>query len=145
MTIPIVLQAGATMPVFKTDGAACADLCALVLDASNVTIEPGEVACINTGVSMELPTGYVAQLHVRSSIGVKKQLMLVNSTGIIDSDYRGEWIVFLLNNGKETQVINHGDAIVQVLILKHERPSFKLVEVLNETTRGTGGFGSTGI
>ena len=145
MVIPIVLKEGATMPVFKTDQAACADLCAFVLDTINVTIKAGETALIRTGVFIELPQGYVAQIHIRSGIGFNKELALINSTGIIDSDYRGEIMLKLINQGKETQVINHGDAVAQMMILKHERPSFELVAQLGDTARGTGGFGSTGV
>ena len=139
-----LLREGAKLPVFSTDGAAAADLCAAV--EHPVTIEPGEYAPIPTGLAIELPgPQYVALILPRSGLGTKNGINLRNTVGVIDSDYRGEMIVALQNNGKEPFTVENGFRIAQMLITSAFR--FKAVAAgeLSETGRGEGGYGSTGI
>ena len=118
---------------------ACFDLYA----DDEAVIAPGKSATLHTGITTEIPNGFFAAVFPRSGMGIKRHLRLSNSTGIIDSDYRGEWVVSLHNDGNETQVINKGDRVAQFAILPVL--DAKLIESeLTETDRGTGGLGSTG-
>lgn len=133
----------ATVPTKAHSTDACFDIYA-VLD-KEIVILPGKSATIHTGFATDIPEGYFAAVFPRSGMGIKRHLRLSNGTGIIDSSYRGEWMVALHNDGEETQIIHHGDRIAQFAIL----PVFDIVldEVseLNETERGSGGFGSSGV
>lgn len=136
------LNEKAVLPTYGSAMAAGADLYAC-LDAP-VTIEPGETAWIPTGLALEVPDGCAGLIYARSSLGVKRGLAPANKVGVIDSDYRGEIRVVLLNHGKTTQTVEHGERIAQFLITPVLTPAYLEVEELTDTQRGTGGFGSTG-
>lgn len=130
----------ASQLVRATEGSAGIDLRSI----SDVTIEPGEIKPINTGVAFEIPENYVGLLFVRSSIGNKKHLTLTNAVGVIDSDYRGEILAKLLNTGKETQTIEKNERFCQLVLVPYLSTDLEVVEELTETVRGEGGIGSTG-
>ena len=141
--IPVkLLRPGAKLPAFGSAEAAGADLYAC-LDA-DVTIAPGETAFIPTGLAMELPRGFVGLIYARSGLACKRGLAPANKVGVIDSDYRGEFIVVLHNHGAIAQEIAHGERIAQLVITPVFTPGFAEVEELTDTTRSAGGFGSTG-
>lgn len=134
---------GAKLPACATPGAAAADLCA-VLDAP-LTLLPGGRAMIPTGIAIQLPgPGYVALVCARSGLAVKKGITLSNGVGVIDSDYRGEIQVGLVNLGEEEYAVQPGERIAQMMILPVEQAVFAEADALDETARGAGGFGSTG-
>lgn len=116
-----------------------------VLHKGATKIAPGESVVIHTGFCTEIPQGYFATVFCRSGMGIKRHLRLSNSVGIIDSDYRGEWMVALHNDGTESQIIHHGDRIAQFAILPVLDVSIEEVTDVNETERGAGGFGSSGV
>ena len=131
------------MPAYETEGSAGADLRAYLDEP--VTLMPGERKLIPTGLYVELPQGIEAQVRARSGLSIKHGIGLVNGVGTVDSDYRGEWNVPLINFSDEPYTINDGDRIAQVVFSRYERASFESVEKINETERGDGGFGHTGI
>ena len=110
-----------------------------------VTLQPLERQLIPTGLFIELPDGYEAQVRPRSGLAIKQGITCLNSPGTVDADYRGELKVILINLSNTIQTIHHGDRIAQIIIAKTERAELVLVQELNETTRGGGGFGHTGI
>ena len=136
------LNPNAMLPTYGSVEAAGADLYAC-LDQP-VTIAPGETAWIPTGLSLEVPKGCAGLIYARSSMGVKRGLAPANKVGVIDSDYRGEIRVVLLNHGKTTQTVENGERIAQFLITPVLTPAYMEVDELSNTGRGTGGFGSTG-
>ena len=136
------LNPNAYLPAYGSEEAAGADLYAC-LDAP-VTIEPGETAWIPTGLALEVPKGCAGLIYARSSMGVKRGLAPANKVGVIDSDYRGEIRVVLLNHGKMPQTIEHGERVAQFLITPVLTPAYTEVTELTNTDRGAGGFGSTG-
>lgn len=136
------LNEKAVLPTYGSAMAAGADLYAC-LDTP-VMIEPGETAWIPTGLALEVPQGCAGLIYARSSLGVKRGLAPANKVGVIDSDYRGEIRVVLLNHGKTVQTVEHGERIAQFLITPVLTPPYEEVEALSDTQRGTGGFGSTG-
>lgn len=136
------VRANAILPTYGSAEAAGADLYAC-LDAE-VTVAPGETVLIPTGLSMELPKGYAGLIYARSSLGVKRGLAPANKVGVIDSDYRGEFLVALHNHGANPQTVCHADRIAQLLITPVITPGFTEVSSLSDTDRGIGGFGSTG-
>ena len=136
------LHPNATLPTYGSVEAAGADLYAC-LDAP-VEIAPGETVGIPTGIALEVPKGCAGLVYARSSMGVKRGLAPANKVGVIDSDYRGEIRVVLLNHGKTTQTVAHGERVAQFLITPVLTPDYEEVEELSDTDRGTGGFGSTG-
>ena len=136
------IRPGAILPTYGSTGAAGADLYAC-LD-QEVTILPGQSVFIPTGLSMEIPAGYVGLIYARSGLACKRDLAPANKVGVIDSDYRGEVRVVLLNHGQETQIIAHGERVAQFLITPVLTPVYEEVEELTDTNRGVGGFGSTG-
>ena len=136
------LKPHATLPTYGSAEAAGADLYACL--EQDVTIAPGETVLIPTGLSMELPKGYAGLIYARSGLGVKRGLAPANKVGVIDSDYRGEFMVALHNHGSLTQTIQHADRIAQLLITPIITPGFTEVASLSDTDRGFGGFGSTG-
>ena len=136
------LNPNAMLPTYGSAEAAGADLYAC-LDQP-VTIAPGETAWIPTGLSLEVPKGCAGLIYARSSMGVKRGLAPANKVGVIDSDYRGETRVVLLNHGKTTQTVENGERIAQFLITPVLTPAYMEVDELSNTGRGTGGFGSTG-
>ena len=133
---------GAVIPEYKTAGAAGADVCALV--ESPVVLNPGDRALIGTGLFFAIPEGYEIQVRPRSGLAAKNGVTVLNSPGTIDSDYRGELKVILVNLGKETFRVNSGDRIAQIVAAPVTRAQFDRVEGLDQTERGSGGFGSTG-
>ena len=132
----------AVIPTYGTEYAAGADLYACMDEA--VTINPGETAFIKTGLAMEVPVGYAGLIYARSGLACKKGLAPANKVGVIDSDYRGEFIVVLHNHGSQPQTVGHGERIAQLVITPVFTPGFVLSETLSDTSRATGGFGSTG-
>lgn len=130
-------------PAYQTEHSAGVDLHAAV--KKTTILEPGESALIPSGLKIALPQGYEAQIRPRSGLALKKQISIVNTPGTIDSDYRGEVGVILINHGKEPFTVNHGDRIAQMIINKVEKADIIEVDELEETDRGQGGFGSTGI
>ncbi len=131
------------LPGYETSSAAGMDIRA-ALDAP-ITIAPGERVLIPTGLQMALPNGYEAQIRPRSGLAVRNGITMLNSPGTIDADYRGEVKVIAINHGLEDFVINHGDRIAQMVIAPVVQFPVKEVSELDETERGEGGFGSTGI
>ena len=142
MTVKIINTSNNTLPNYETEGSAGMDLRANITES--VTLGPLERAMIPTGIFIELPLGYEAQVRPRSGLAAKRGLTCLNSPGTIDADYRGELKVILVNLSKETQIIEPAERIAQMVIAKHERVVWSEVTVLSETVRGTGGFGSTG-
>ena len=142
MKIKMISKSG-VIPEYKTEGASGMDIRAY-LDGPLV-LHPMERMLVPTGLFIELPPGYEAQTRARSGLAVKYGIGLVNGIGTIDSDYRGELKVPLINWGSEDFVINNGDRIAQMVIAKYEKVEIELTDSLEETERGTGGFGHTGI
>ena len=136
------LKTNAILPTYGSAEAAGADLYAC-LDAP-VTIAPGESVFVPTGLSMEIPVGFAGLIYARSGLACKRGLAPANKVGVIDSDYRGEFIVVLHNHGKQPQTIDHGERIAQLVITPVFTPGFREVDALSDTKRSSGGFGSTG-
>lgn len=136
------LSPKAILPTYGSAEAAGADLYACLEE--DVTIAPGETVFIPTGLSLEVPKGCAGLIYARSSMGAKRGLAPANKVGVIDSDYRGEIRVVLLNHGKQPQTITHGERIAQMLITPVLTPAYEEVAELTDTSRGIGGFGSTG-
>ncbi len=136
------LREGAVLPTFGSKEAAGADLYAC-LD-SDVTIAPGQTAFIPTGLAMELPKGFAGLIYARSGLACKRGLAPANKVGVVDSDYRGEFMVALHNHGTEPQTVSAGERIAQLVVTPVLIPEYTEVESLCETSRGAGGFGSTG-
>ncbi len=135
---------GAKLPERATQGAAAADLCA-VCEPEGITLAPMERALIPTGIAIELPNeNYVALVFARSGLGIKKGIGLSNGVGVIDSDYRGEVQVGLINMGSEPYTIQNGERIAQLAVLPILPFEIEVCDELSETTRGESGFGSTG-
>lgn len=133
-----------SLPSYQTDGAAGADLQASLGPGESLKIGPGERVLVPTGLSFEIPQGYEVQIRPRSGMSFKTTLMVVNSPGTIDSDYRGEIKVILGNWGAKDQVIEHGDRIAQMVVAPVVRGKLVMAQTLSESERGAGGFGSTG-
>jgi len=136
------LDEKAIVPTYGTEFAAGADLYALLDDS--VEIAPHETKKISTGVAFEIPEGLVGLVYARSSLGCKQGLAPANKVGVIDSDYRGEVMVFLHNHSNETKTIKNGERIAQIVFTPYVKGEFELVDNLEESDRGIKGFGSTG-
>jgi len=136
------LSSLAIPPTYGTDGAAGADLYA-ALEAP-VTIPAGGDAKIPTGLAMEIPAGYAGLIFARSGLAAKQGLAPANKVGVVDSDYRGEFLVMLHNHGSENRTVHPGDRIAQLVIVPVLAPVFEETDALSDTDRGSGGFGSTG-
>ena len=136
------VRENAILPTYGSEGAAGADLYSC-LDES-VTIEPGMSAFIPTGLSMEIPSGCAGLIYARSGLACKRGLAPANKVGVIDSDYRGEFIVVLHNHGEVAQTICNGERIAQLVITPVLTPAYHEVSELTDTQRAEGGFGSTG-
>jgi dUTP pyrophosphatase len=134
---------GLPLPAYATEGAAGADLRAAV--ESEMVLEPGRRAAVPTGLVLEIPDGYEGQVRPRSGLAIKAGLTIANAPGTIDSDYRGELKVLLVNLGSEAVSIGRGDRIAQLLIAPVTKASFIETEDLSASGRGEGGFGSTGV
>lgn len=136
------LREGAKLPTYGTAEAAGADLYACLEDA--MTIGPGETAFIPTGIALEVPKGCAGLVYARSGMACKRGLAPANKVGVIDSDYRGEITVVLHNHGQAAQTVENGERIAQLLITPVLQPVYEVSEVLSDTVRNVGGFGSTG-
>ena len=143
--VRIQLNEGARIPVYGSAQAAGADLCACLGNGGSLVLEPHRRAMVPTGVRIALPEGFEAQVRPRSGLAAKAGITVLNSPGTVDSDYRGEVKVILINHSDEPFVIHDGDRIAQMVIARHESASFEVVASLDDTQRGEGGFGSTGI
>lgn len=135
---------GLAFPAYETSGSAGMDLRAAVAEEAPLTLEPGVRALVPTGLKIALEPGYEAQVRPRSGLALKHGLTCLNSPGTIDSDYRGEVGVILINHGQDAFVIRRGERIAQLVVARHEQAVVVAVEVLDDTARGAGGFGSTG-
>jgi len=142
MKIKIINISNHTLPHYETNASAGMDLRAHL--ERPVTLKPLERMIIKTGLFLELPLGYEAQIRPRSGLAAKKGITVLNTPGTIDADYRGEIGVILVNLSQELFVVNNGERIAQMVIAKHERAEWNEVNELSQTTRGAGGFGSTG-
>lgn len=136
------LKQTAIMPTYGSEEAAGADLYACLSDP--ITIQPGESVFVPTGLAMELPRGYAGLIYARSGLACKRGLAPANKVGVVDSDYRGEFMIVLHNHGKQPQTIEHGERIAQLVITPVFTPGFLQVDDLTATERAAGGFGSTG-
>jgi dUTP pyrophosphatase len=143
MIIRIINRSKNNLPAYETAHAAGMDLRADL--ETTITLKPLERKLVPTGLHIELPEGFEAQIRPRSGLALKHGIGIVNSPGTIDADYRGEIKVLLINFSEEIFEVNTGDRIAQMIISKHETINWQEVEVLNETSRGVGGYGHTGI
>ncbi len=143
MTVQIINKSKHQIPAYETEGSAGMDLRANLTEA--ITLKPLERAIIKTGLYIALPQGYEAQVRPRSGLAAKKGITVLNAPGTVDADYRGEIGVILVNLSNDEFIVNDGERVAQLVIAKHERVNWQEVTVLNETERGAGGFGSTGV
>ena len=132
------------LPFYATEGAAGADIRASLPEKKSIIVRPGERVLVPTGLSMEIPLGYEVQVRPRSGLSLKSSLMVVNSPGTIDCDYRGEVNIIIGNFGTQDYVIEHGLRIAQLVLSPVIQARYSLANTLSETQRGEGGFGSTG-
>jgi dUTP pyrophosphatase len=145
VTVGVLRLAGGddlALPAYMTAGAAGADVCAAV--AEPLTLRPGERALVATGFALDVPPGYEVQIRPRSGLALRAGVTLLNAPGTIDSDYRGPVGVVLINLGAEPYTIQRGDRIAQMIVAPVVQAAFREIAALGETTRGSGGFGSTG-
>lgn len=143
MTVNIINKSGHALPNYETIASAGMDLRANIDEP--IVLSPLGRAIVKTGLFIELPIGYEAQVRPRSGLAAKRGVTVLNSPGTIDADYRGEIGVILVNLSNEAFTVENGERIAQLVIAKHERAEWLEVEVLTETSRGEGGFGSTGV
>lgn len=137
-----IVSSNGTLPRYETKGAAGMDLRALL--GEPIVLNPGERCLVPTGIYIELPEGYEAQIRARSGLAIRHGIGLVNGIGTIDSDYRGEIKVGLINWGEEPFIINNGDRIAQMVVTRYETVEWEPVDELGDSLRGAGGFGHTG-
>lgn len=143
MNVEIINKSKHATPNYETEGSAGMDLRANINES--ITLKPLERTIVKTGLFIALPIGFEAQVRPRSGLAAKKGITVLNSPGTVDADYRGEIGVILVNLSNDDFVINDGERIAQLVIAKHERVNWQEVSVLDETERGAGGFGSTGV
>jgi dUTP pyrophosphatase len=143
MDIKIINKSNHSLPEYETIASAGMDLRANL--AAAVTLKPLERMIIKTGLFIELPIGIEAQVRPRSGLAAKKGITVLNAPGTVDADYRGEIGVILVNLSNEDFTIENGERVAQLVIAKHERAAWQQVDILGETERGAGGFGSTGV
>lgn len=143
MNINIINKSQHALPSYETIASAGMDLRANLVEA--ITLQPLERTIVKTGLFIELPIGFEAQVRPRSGLAFKNGITVLNSPGTVDADYRGEIGVILVNLSNQAFVIQNGERIAQLIIAKHERADWAEVEQLSETSRGAGGFGSTGV
>lgn len=143
MKVKIVKNNPFKLPEYETRGSAGVDLQAYI--ENPIVLKPMERYLVPTGLFIEIPEGYEAQVRARSGLAIKHGISLVNGIGTIDSDYRGEIKVILINLGEKDFTINNGDRIAQMVFIRHEQVEFELTESLGDTDRGAGGFGHTGV
>jgi len=142
MIVNIINKSAHALPHYETLSSAGMDLRANITEA--ITLQPLERTIVKTGLFIELPIGYEAQVRPRSGLAAKKGITVLNTPGTVDADYRGEIGVILVNLSNESFIIENGERIAQMVIAKHERAEWSEVDQLSDTSRGTGGFGSTG-
>jgi dUTP pyrophosphatase len=142
MEIKIINKSNHALPHYETIASAGMDLRANISEV--ITLKPLERTIVKTGLFIELPIGYEAQVRPRSGLAAKKGITVLNAPGTVDADYRGEIGVILANISNEDFIIEDGERIAQLVIAKHERAEWNEVEILSDTSRGAGGFGSTG-
>jgi dUTP pyrophosphatase len=142
MKIQITTKSSLPLPTYQTEHSAGMDLMADISEP--ITLKPMERRIVPTGISIAVPEGYEAQVRARSGWAAKYGICLANGVGTIDADYRGEVGVILINLGQEDFVIQPGDRIAQIVVARYERVEWELAETLDETGRGSGGYGSTG-
>ena len=143
MNVKIINHSENPLPEYKTKGASGMDL--LANNESPITLAPMERCLVPTGLFVEIPQGYEGQVRARSGLSIKNGITLVNCVGTIDSDYRGELKIPMINLGNETFTITRGDRVAQLIVAKYESVEWELAETVAESDRGTGGFGSTGV
>ena len=143
MEIRVINKGRQPLPEYATAQSAGLDLRANIEEA--IVLNPMERKLVGTGLFMAFPPGYEAQVRPRSGLALKHGITVLNSPGTIDADYRGELKVLLVNLSNEPFVVNEGERIAQLVIAKHEKAEFKLVEELDDTERGAGGYGHTGV
>lgn len=143
MKIKIVNKSEFELPKYETSQSAGMDLRAFIKE--DIILKPFDRKLIPTGLYMEIPDGYEGQIRARSGLAIKHGISLVNGIGTIDSDYRGEIKIILINLGQEDYIVKNGDRIAQFIVNKYERIEFENIEVLEDTDRNVGGFGHTGI
>lgn len=143
LKIQIINKSSHALPAYETNSSAGMDLRANLLDS--VVLQPMERILIPTGLFIELPVGYEAQIRPRSGLALKFGISILNSPGTIDADYRGEIKVLLINFSTADFEVNNGDRIAQMIVAKHEQVDWKEVEILTDTLRGAGGYGHTGV
>ncbi|HIG89591.1 MAG: dUTP diphosphatase [Flavobacteriaceae bacterium] len=143
MKIRIINRSGHSLPKYETDNSAGMDIKAFI--NKDIILRPLERAIVTTGLYLSLPNGYEAQVRPRSGLAIKKGISVLNSPGTIDSDYRGEIGVILINLSNEEFKVKNGDRIAQLIIAKHESISWEEAEQLEDSPRGSAGFGSTGL
>lgn len=144
MTIKVINQSHHPLPMYETENSAGMDIKAY-LPLNPLTIQPFERSLIPTGLYIELPEGYEAQIRPRSGLALKKGITVLNSPGTIDSDYRGQVCVILANMSNVPVVIEDGERIAQMVIARYEQAKWEEVNALSSTARGIGGFGHTGV
>ena len=142
MKIRIANRSRHNLPEYSTKAATGMDLRANI--EKDINLEPGKRALIPTGLYLEIPVGYEAQVRPRSRLAIKKGITVLKSPGTIDADYRGEVYIILKNLSEEEFVIKEGERICQIIVMKHEKAEWQRVETLDDTNRGAGGFGHTG-
>lgn len=138
------LDPRAVLPEYKTDQAAGMDLAVCLPEGETVLLRPGDIALVPCGFAMALPPGYEAQVRPRSGLASRHGVTMINSPGTVDSDYRGEMKVVLVNHGREPFTVEHAMRVAQLVIAPVARARVSVVDELDETARGEGGFGSTG-
>lgn len=143
MKIKIINKSKNALPGYSTDHSAGMDIRASLSETK--ILKPLERILVPTGLYIELPVGYEAQIRPRSGLALKKGISVLNTPGTIDADYRGEIGIILINLSNDEVSIENGERICQMVIAKHEQAEFIQVDMLNDTERGTGGFGSTGV
>ncbi len=143
MRVKIVNTSKFDLPKYETNGSAGMDLKANI--DQPITLKPLERTLVPTGLFIALPIGYEAQVRARSGLSIKKGITLINAVGTIDSDYRGEVKVPVVNLSNDAYELQPGERIAQMIVAKYERVDWQLVDSLDETERGSGGFGSTGV
>ena len=143
INLSVINKSNNPLPKYQTKQSSGVDLCAFLL--SDLVLKPNDRRLIGTGLHIALPDGYEAQIRPRSGLAYKHGITIINSPGTIDADYRGEIKIALINHSNEDFVIKSGDRIAQMVISKYEQISFSLTESLDETERGEGGYGHTGI
>jgi len=143
MKLKIINNSTNSLPSYETDASAGMDLRANL--EQEIVIKPLERKLIPTGLHIELPIGYEAQIRPRSGLAYKHGISIVNAPGTIDADYRGEIKILLINLSNEDFIVNHGDRIAQMVITAHEKAEWVKVDTLTETERGAGGYGHTGV